>query len=168
MHDDEENDKRIMKRVKANDPAALSAMGGKHHDEGNHVDSFECYTKAAEFGDVDAHHRLGFMYDKGDGVEKGEEKSVYHYEKAAIGGHPIARTMLALKEERNGNIERAVKHHIIAANLGHDLSMKALWGHYSAGNITKEDLDATLRAHQAAIVETKSEQRDVAERYFRR
>ena len=33
-------------------------------------------------------------------------------------------------------------------------SMKALWRHYSAGNVSKEDLDT----HQAAIDETKSEQ----------
>jgi uncharacterized protein YqfA (UPF0365 family) len=60
-------------------------------------------------------------------------------------------------------MERAVRHFIIAANLGYDKSMKALWKHYSAGNITKEDLDATLRAHHAAIDATKSEQRDRAD-----
>jgi hypothetical protein len=57
-------------------------------------------------------------------------------------------------------MERAVKHYIIAANLGYDKSMKALWKHYSEGNITKEDLDATLRTHQAAIDPRKSEQRE--------
>ena len=88
---------------------------------------------------------------------------MYHWEKAAIGGHPGARYFLGISEERNGNMERAVKHFIIAANLGCDDSMKELWGHYSLGNITKEDLDATLRSHQAALVAMKSEQRDVAE-----
>jgi TPR repeat protein len=106
------------------------------------------------------------MYRKGRGVEKDEEKSVYHYEKAAIEGHPIARHMLAWVEEINGNIERSVKHYIIAANLGHDKSMKALWKHYSDGNITKEDLDATLRTHQAALDTMKSAQRDIAEKYY--
>ena len=61
-----------------------------------------------------------------------------------------------------------VKHLVIAANLGYEESMKALWKIYSAGNITKEELDVTLRAHQAAIDATKSAQRDVAEDYFRR
>ena len=161
------NDRRIMKRVKANDPAALSAMGGKHHDEGNHVGAFDYFKKGAALGDVEAHHSLGIMYDKGQGVEKDEEKAVYHFEIAAIGGHPAARYNLAVMEARNGNMERAVKHHIIAAKLGDEKSMKALWKHYSAGNITKEDLDDTLRAHQAAIIETKSKQRDVGGAYFR-
>ena len=99
----------------------------------------------------------------GRGVEKDEEKAVYYYEKAAIGGHPYARQNLACHEWDNGNIERSVKHSIIAANLGHEKAMKLLWKYYSAGIITKEDLDATLRAHQASIDATRSAQRDAAE-----
>ena len=58
---------------------------------------------------------------------------------------------------------------IIAANLGYDNSMKAkaLWKAFKFGHITKEDLDATLRSHQAAIDAMKSEQRDAAEAFFR-
>jgi TPR repeat protein len=103
------------------------------------------------------------MYWRGEGVEKDEEKMVYHWENAAIGGHPRARHNLGCIEEDNGNTERSVKHFIIAANLGYELSMKALWGQYSEGNITKEDLDSTLRTHQAAINAMKSTQRDAAE-----
>jgi TPR repeat protein len=103
------------------------------------------------------------MYYEGKGVEEDEEKAVYHLEKAAIGGNPRARYNLGIIEGNNGNMDRAVKHLIIAAKLGHEASMKALWKHYSAGNITKEDLDATLRSHQAAIDATKSEQRKEAE-----
>ena len=52
--------------------------------------------------------------------------------------------------------------HLFAINFGHEDSMKSLWKHYSAGNITKEDLEATLRAHKAAIDATKSAQREEA------
>jgi TPR repeat protein len=161
-----EDDRRLMKRIEANDPAALSQMGGERYNEGDYDDAFEYWTKAAELGDFEAHYRLG-MYYKGDGVEKDEEMEVHHYEKAAIGGHPFARHNLACIEEENGNIERAVNHFIIAANLGDEDSMKALWTHYSLGNVTKEELDATLRTHQAAIDATKSEQRDAVEAIFR-
>ena len=112
---------------------------------------------------MDSHYQLGILYWNGKGVEKDEEKAIYHYEKAAIGGHPIARHNLDCNEGRNGNIERAVKHLVIAAKLGHEGSMKKLWKCYSDGNITKENLDATLRTHQAAIDATKSAQRDAAE-----
>jgi TPR repeat protein len=92
---------------------------------------------------------------------------VYYWETAAIGGHPWARHNLAVIEKRIGNIERAVKHFIIAANLGFENSMKELWKHYSGGHITKENLDATLRTHQAAVDAMKSSQRDEGEEYYR-
>ncbi len=158
--DDEENDKRMMKRVKANDPIALCQMGLKYYGKGDYEGAFECWTKAAELGDSQGHYQLASLYHDGRGVEKNMKKEVHHLEKAAIGGHPFARRNLASIDEKNGNTERAVKHIIIAANLGDKLSMKELWKHYSAGNITKEDLDATLRTHHAAIDATKSEQRD--------
>ncbi len=161
--DDDSFDKRMMKRIKANDLVALIEMGTKRIAEGDYVTAFEYLTRAAELEGMDAHYHLGYMYALGYGVEKDDGNAVYHWEKAAIGGHPMARHRLACADERNGNQERAVKHFIIAANLGDEDSMKELWKHYSAGNITKEDLDATLRTHQAAINAMKSAQRDAAE-----
>jgi TPR repeat protein len=156
-----------MERVKANDPAALRHMGGKCYNEWDYEGAFGYFTKASELGDVGAHCHLGHMYYKGECVEKDKEKEVYHCEKSAIGGHPYARHILGCYEQKAGNIERAVKHLIIAANLGNEMSMRVLWRHYSAGNITKEDLEATLRTHQAAIDATKSSQRDAAEAHYR-
>jgi TPR repeat protein len=157
----------MMKRVKKNDPAALCRMGREFFNEGDCGTALIYLTKAAKLEDTYAHAQLGAMYEYSLGVEKDMEKAVCHYEKAAIGGHPKARYMLGCYEERSGNTERAAKHFIIAAKLGDDESMRDIWKHYFHGNISKEDLDATLRTHQAAIDEMKSEQRDVAERYFR-
>ena len=156
--------KRLMKRIKANDPVAMKEMGWRCYEEGDYDGAFKYLSKAAELGDLDAHFKLGLMYMEGKGVEKDMEKAAYHWEKAAIGGHPEARNNLACHEWKNDNIERSVKHFIIAANLGFEKSMKKLWKHYSLGNITKEDLDATLRSHQAAIDATKSKQREEAEK----
>jgi TPR repeat protein len=159
----EEYNKRMMKRIKANDPATLCQMGGICYDEGDYEGAFEYLSKAAELKDAAAHYKLGWMYYEGEGVEKDEKKAVYHYEKAAIGGHPNARHNLGCNEEEKGNIERAVKHYIIAANLGYEGSMKTLWSMFKDGDITKEELDATLRTHHAAIDATKSKQRDRAD-----
>jgi hypothetical protein len=41
--------------------------------------------------------------------------------------------------------------------------MKALWGAFKHGDITKDDLDATLRSHQDALNAMKSAQRDAAD-----
>jgi TPR repeat protein len=167
FQDDDEHRKRMMERVKANDPVAMSQMGGIRYNEGDYDVSVEYWAKSAELGDMEAHFRLGVIYMK-EGVEKDEEKAVYHYEKAAIGGHPTARHNLGCYEEENGNIERAVKHFIIAANLGDEGSMKKLWKHYSCGNIAKEDLEATLRTHKAAIDAMKSPEREAAEAWRER
>ena len=112
---------------------------------------------------MEAHYRLGQMHHGGKGLEKDVEKGVYHFEKAAIGGHLDARMHLGYLEGLDGRVERAVKHFIIAAKLGSAKAMEGLWEAFKDGNITKEDLDATLRAHQAAVVAMKSEQRDFAE-----
>ena len=73
---EEENEKRVMKRVKANDPAALTQMGGKHFNEGDPQKSVEYLRKAAELGDADAHYSLGIIYLRGKGVD--EEKAIHH------------------------------------------------------------------------------------------
>jgi TPR repeat protein len=164
--DGEESYKRIMERVKAHDPAAVCEMGRILYHKGDCDTAFGYFTKAAELGDAVAHNNLGYMYGEGYGVEKDDEKAVYHYEQAAIGGHPYARHHLGCVEEENGNVERAVKHFIIAAKLGYEDSMKELWKHYSAGNITKEDLEVTLRTHQAAINEMKSPERDEVDDFW--
>ncbi len=159
----EESNKRQMKRVKANDPVAISYTGRECYVEGDHDIAVGYLTKAAELGDVDAHYQLGYMYWRGEGVEKDEEKAVHYWEKAAIGGDHQARYSLAVVDHNNGNVERAVKHLTIAANLGDEKSMKMLWKYYSAGAITKDDLEAALRAHQAAIDAMKSPERDEAD-----
>ena len=89
-------------------------------------------------------------------------KKVYHLEEAAIGGHVLARNNLGCHEEDNGRMERAVKHWIIAANMGHEDSMKTLWKYHAKGLVKKEDLTATLRAHHAAVNAAKSPQREQA------
>jgi len=160
--DKEEYEKRTKERIEANDPVALSFVGTECYKAGDYYKARKYWTRAAELGDIEAHYRLGCMYRAGVGVEKDEEKAAGHWEKAAIGGHPQARHNLASYEAKNGSMERAVKHWIIAANLGDDKSMKALLLTYKHGYITKEEYGATLRAHQAAIDATKSSQRDNA------
>ena len=113
-----------MKRVKKNDPVAMTQMGKKHCNEGVYGKALEYFYKAAELGDVAAHACLGDLYRSGDGVEKDDKKAIYHLEQAAIGGHAEARHNLAVYETKNGNFERAAKHLIIAANLGCEESLQ--------------------------------------------
>jgi TPR repeat protein len=165
---DEEVEAMLMKRVEKNDPVAMWQMGGRRDGEGDYKSAFEYWTKAAELGDAEAHYNLSIMYDLGDGVEKDEKKQVYHLEVAAIGGHVLARHNLGCHEGNNGRMERAVKHFTIAANMGYDKAMQALWKYHARGLVKKEHLTATLRAHQAAVDATKSQQREEAEEFLKR
>jgi len=97
--------------------------------------------------------------------EKDDKKEMYHLEKAAICGHIEARYNLAICEKMHDRIYRAVKHWIIAANLGCDRSIHDLKVCYGNGAVSKEDFAAALRAHQAAVDATKSPQRDAAEAF---
>ena len=163
---DEENERRRMKRIEANDPNALRFEGGAQYEKGDYRSAFEYYTKAAKLGNAWAHCTLSLLYRDGEGVEKDEGKEIHHLEEAAIGGHPDARYFLGMHEWNNNyNAERAVKHFIIGATLGDDDSLKKLMEVFRQGYVSKDDLAATLRAHKAAIDATKSPQRKAAEEY---
>ena len=153
----------IMKRVKANDPVALDDEGMDRYHEGDYATAIEYWEKAAGLGNIESHYHLSTLYLEGRGVKKDRKKYIIHTEQAAIGGHVIARYNLGVEEERKGNRERAVKHFIIAANLGNDLSLQALKNCYKYGVVSKDVFAAALRAHQAALDATKSPQRDAAE-----
>ena len=161
---DEEEKIRYMKRVEANDPIAMLQIGLTHCIEGECGKAFEYWTKAAELGNMDAHNGLSRLYHIGQGVEKNEEKELYHLQQASIGGNADARYDLGRFEgENNGKMDRAFKHFIIAANMGHDKSLELLKKNYANGFVAKEDFSSALRAHYAAVVAMKSPQREEAE-----
>ena len=147
--------RKMMDRAEANDPAAMYQLGNElmMAEKGDEVRAFECFSKAASLGDVDAHWRLGLCYSQGRGVEKDKKKEVYHFEQASIGGHPAARHDLGVVEWYNGNKERAVKHWIIAAKQGDETSIDKLKQVYagSKGLLSKEDFASALRGYQAAV-----------------
>jgi len=88
---------------------------------------------------------------------------LYYAEEAAIGGNPTARCRLGCHEGGNSRYDRAVKHWIIAAKLGHDDSVQRLKGMYKSGYVSKEEFASALRGHQAAVDATKSPQRELAD-----
>ncbi len=163
----EENQKMLMKRVEADDPVALQEAGTKCSERGDYKRAFEYLTRAVELGNMRAHYELSIMYRKGNGVEKDEKKKFYHLGQAAIAGHVDARCQLGAHEGTKGNYERAAKHFIIGAKLGDDNSLESVKQFYQCEMVSKEDFAAALRAHQAAVNETKSPHRETAKRAAR-
>ena len=151
-----------------NCPAAITEMGSKYYHEGDYKTALKYLTKAAGLGNASAHYVLAGMYYKGERVVEDKDKEIYHSEEAAIGGHPNARHNLGCEEVDNGRYERARKHCIIAANLGSNDSLQELRKLYADGHASKEDYAAALRAYQAAVDATKSEERERAEKAIKK
>ena len=165
---EEECIKNYMERAKVNDPIALFQMGGNCRDEGDYKGAVEYFKMAAELGNMDAHFNISSFYANGEGVEKNEKRELYHFEEAAIGGHPLARLNLGYLEQEKGRIDRAMNHYIIAAKLGYDDALHNVKLGFTDGFVSKEDYEAALRGHQAAVDATKSQQRDAAAEYYKR
>ena len=162
--------KRIKKRMKLKDGDAFYSLGCQY--EGGQCGlskdinkAIELYKQAAEFGSLEAHIFLANAYENGQGVETDFAKAMHHFEIASIRGHESARYALGWYEERvKGNMDRAVKHYVLAANCGYDDGIKAVGKAYKLGLVTKDEYATSLR-YQQALVEMKSEQRTRARNY---
>ena len=156
--------KRLQKRMEADDANAFNQLGGCYRDghcglPRDFGKAFEIFNQAVELGSNEAYNSIGYAYRNGSGVERDEEKAKHYYELAAMRGDVTARFNLGNNEMRGGNMERALKHYIIAAGCGAD-SLKEIHYLHLNGHATKEDYTQALRAYQAYLCEIKSAQRD--------
>ena len=161
----------VQKRVDAKDPEAIAFLADKHYFgllglEKDVPRAIELWTEAAERGLTDAHYSLGKIYCEGGGVSPDQVKAIHHYEVAAMQGHVEARCNLGGVEHMNGNYGRAVRHWLISAKMGDELSLEMIKMMFLEGNATKEQYADALRGYQDAIEETKSPERDEAKEYM--
>ena len=73
-----------------------------------------------------------------------------------------ARVALGVYEENAGNINRALKHYMIATGGGYNNSLKKIQELYTNGHATKDNYAKALQAYQKYLDEIKSKQRDKA------
>jgi TPR repeat protein len=69
---EEKHEKRAMKRVKVNDPAAIKQMGAIRYYAGEYDISLGYLTRAAKLGDAEAHYNLAVMYFRGGRCREGQ------------------------------------------------------------------------------------------------
>ena len=124
--------------------------------------ALELFIRAGELGHAAGYNDVGYAYENGNGVEIDKKKAKYYCELAAIGGNVYARFNLGLGEENTSNMNRALKHYMIAVGCGYNNSLKKIQKLYTNGHATKDDYAQALRAYQAYLVEIKSTQRDKA------
>ena len=84
----------------------------------------ELWTEAAELGSLEALFSIGNAYFNGEGVQQDMETAAEFYIKAAMQGHVEARNNLACYEGKKGSCDRAVRHFLISAKMGHKESLE--------------------------------------------
>ena len=165
----EEERKRIERRMELKDAHAIGMMGYYYLNGGvgfeqDNKKGLALFREAAELGSLNAQHGLGRVYYHGkNGVEVDKKKAKYYWEIAAMAGNVRARHDLGAMEGKDGNRHQALKHWIISANAGCDISLKGVQSGYMMGLVSKDEFEKTLRAHQQSKDEMKSEWRDHAE-----
>ena len=166
---DEEMLKRNKKRSEANDPIAICRTGNWYFDglygyPQDYTKALEHWHRAAELGYIEAYCFVGYVFLHGDGVEVDEKKAKHYWELGAMRGNISARYNLGASEEQTGNLDRAIKHYMIAVLGGHakSLDLDVIKEKYSNGYSTKDDYTAALQLYQAYLGEIKSPQRDKA------
>ena len=159
----------IQARVEKKDPAALNHLGKNYFfgDLGLQKDarrSVELLKEAAELGSIEALFNLGTAYEHGNGVREDEAKAAEYYKKAAVEGHVQSRNNLGATEVKKGNYDRAVRHFMISAKMGHISSVKNIKMIFAEGGATEEKYTEALRGYQNAVEGMKSHDRDEAKR----
>jgi len=130
----EEMNSRIKKRIDAGDAIAIFNHGGYYRDGKNglkqdYKKALELCYRAAELGYAKAYNNIGYAYDVGRGVEIDNKKANHYYELSAMMGCVEARFNLGEMEEKSGNLERALKHYMLAVKDGFTESLKQIYNY---------------------------------------
>ena len=159
---------RLKKRIEAGDARAMFNLGVYHYNgqcglpqDYNKVFAF--HHRAAELGYAKAYTSIGHAYCTGRGVVVDKKMAIHYFELAAMRGEASARHNLGFTEFQRGNVNRALKHYLIAVRDGHDGSLKNIQQLYSDGHVPKDEYAKALRLYQEYLVEVKSDQRDKAD-----
>ena len=158
---------RMKQRVEAGDDIAIRNLGNYYANRQfgfpqDYTKALDLWHQAAELGNANANYSIGNAYLRGDGVEVDEKKATHHWEIAAMKGSSHARYNLGSLEASAGNMDRALKHYMIAVRAGCADSLDMIKRLYSSRHATKEDYMEALRSYQEYLNEVKSVQRDEA------
>jgi len=155
------------KRVDMNDARAIHSMGvyysnGLYGLPQNMAKALKLWHRAVELGHALTYCNIGVAHMAGRGVEVDHNKAKHSFELAAMGGDVEARHNLGYMEWQAGNMDRALKHFMIAVKGGNLRSLDNIKEMYENRQTTKDDYAKALQTYQAYLDEIKSDQRDKA------
>jgi len=157
--------------MELNDADAIRCMGcfyaeGLQGLPRNNAKALELWHRAAKLGHSEAYYNIGLAYNNGKGVGVDKKKAIHYWELAAMSGDIDSRHNLGVIEEKARNLDRALKHYMIAVKGGHKKSLDVVKRGYSYGYTTKDKYTNALKMYQAYQDEVKSDQRDKAAVYY--
>ena len=156
---------RLWKRIdEYKDPTAIGLLGqfylkGNRGLSKNPKKAEKLFQMAYDLGDVEAAYMLSELYSK---HIPDQVRMMKYVDEGARQGHTHCIFQKADCEAESGNFEEATGLFMIAARLGHDISMKILPVFYRMKLLSKESLTTALRAHKAANDKAKSGPREYA------
>ena len=165
-----QSDEEIMvlrsKRIELKDPTALCNMAVDYGlgNRGLSVDEAKCIallSESASLGYPPAQFQLGNYYGTGAmGLERSTKEGLKYYEKAAEGGHLVARHNVGITAAINGDLIAAMRHWQLSASAGMRRSMNNLIVFFQDGFLRHGDLAESLQAIYCSRAEMRSEGRD--------
>ena len=166
-YDDKAALKALMRLTEAGEHEAMYRVGG-YYFEGkmglrqDKEEGLKWFHRAVEAGSGKAACDIGSFYYIGDGVDKDEDKALEYYQKAAeLGNIPSFYALGNVLLER-GKFEEGMLYLRKAAMCGliYDSLFNILRNGFKCGYITKDEYAFTLREHQKACNEMKSDGRE--------
>jgi len=157
---------QVKARVGKKDPEAIKFLGdiNFHGLIGQAKDmkrAVELWTEAAGLGSVNALFMVGCSYHYGYGTARDIKRAVRFYEKAAMLGNSMARHALGDFElNHRGNYDRAARHFLISAKMGHEESLNKIKSMFTQGHANKTQYAEALTGYQDALVEMNSPERE--------
>ena len=88
------------------------------------------------------------------------KKAKFHFEVAAMAGDEEAGCNLGFMEYKSGNVERDLKHWMIAVSAGYYEAMYHLQIEFEQCFISRAQIDSTLIAYNNSCAKMRSEARD--------
>ena len=160
--------KQEMKRANAGQPDSMyrvadyyfRGMMGVQQDK---TKGWKWFHLALEAGSGQAAWEIGTCYFYGDGVDHDVEKALEYYQMAVELGFEGAYPNIGFVLMERGEIEKGMLNFrkAVMCGISYDGFFDELRRGFKNGFITKEEYAFTLRTHQTAVDETKSEEREL-------
>ncbi|KAF9344509.1 hypothetical protein BGX26_004293, partial [Mortierella sp. AD094] len=116
--------------------------------------AFEYFHKAAKQGHVDAHHKLGYMYDHGKGVGMDHAKALEWYQRVADNGYAKSQYNLGIMYEQGQGLTRdfskAAEWYQKSADQGYQNALNRLGFMYHRGHGVTQNINKAVECYETA------------------